>query len=271
MAGSTSETNFSNQKEFSPNTKKVVFAIVEIIIISILAIFVLFLLIPIVQKYVKNYTVVEIITIITLILTLAKCVWNIGKSILSNCNAAKKSMALTIETYNEYTIITCKIANRDTRRIKPKDIYLFVEKGVQPTDNDEVAKFPFLLCHESNNKDCELGAICKLPTKLTEFPDHIIKDDKFKSNQRMVIRLDELCQEGRHYIDPGEEFSEDVTMKFKDCGVYRATVIWTSERDDCICASKEFVVIKKEIESSYNNPCTSNVQLDSSIDCTNST
>lgn len=243
MARSTSETNFSNQKEFSPNAKKIVIAIVEIVIISALALFILFLLIPLVQKYVAKYTVVEVITIITLIITLTKCVWGIGKSILRNCNAAKKSMALTIETYNEYTIITCKIANRDTRRIKPKDIYLFVEKGVQPTANDEVARFPFLLCHESNNKDCELGAICKLPTRLTKFPDHVIKEDKYKCGERKVIRLDELCQEGRHYIDPGEEFSEDVTMKLKEEGVYRATVIWTSERDDCICASKEFVII----------------------------
>ena len=243
MAGSTSETNFSNQKEFSPNTKKIAFAIVEIVAISAIAVFVLFLLVPLVQKYVANYTVVEIITIITLIFTLARCVWGIGKNILSKCNAAKKSMSLTIEAYDGYTIITCKIANHDTRRIKPKDIYLFVERGVQPKDNNQIAQFPFLLCHEGKNQDCALGAICKLSVKLDKFPDHIIKEEKYKGVERWVIRLDELCQEGRHYIDPGEEFSEDVTMKFKENGVYRATVIWTSERDDCICASKEFVVL----------------------------
>lgn len=243
MAGSTSETNFSNQKEFSPNTKKIAIAIGEIVVISGIAVFVLFRLIPLIQKYVANYTVVEIITILTLILTLARCVWSIGKNILSKCNAAKKSMSLTIETYAGYTTITCKIANRDSRRIKPKDIYLFVEKGIQPKDNNQIAEFPFLLCHEDKNKDCALGAICKLPVKLSKFPDHIIKEEKYKNAERWVIRLDELCQEGRHYIDPGEEFSEDVTMKFKGEGVYRATVIWTSERDDCICASKEFVVV----------------------------
>ena len=242
MAGSSTETNFSNQKEFSPNTKKLVIGVVEIIAISAVALFVLFQLIPLVQKYVANYTVVEIITIITLILTLARCVWSIGKNILSKCNAAKKSITLTIESDKGYTIITCGIANRDTRRIKPKDIYLFIERGIQPSDSDEVARFPFLLFHEGKNKDCALGAICKLPDKLEKFPDHIIKDDAYKIGERKVIRLDELCQEGRHYIDPGEEFSEDVTMKFNETGVYRATVIWTSEKDDCICASKEFVV-----------------------------
>lgn len=245
MAGSTTETNFSNQKGFSPNKKRVIVGVLQIVAISALAIFVLYKLIPLVQKHVANYTVAEVITIITLIVTLTKGVWCIGKNILSKCNEAKKSMALTIETYNEYTIITCKIANRDTRRIKPKDIYLFVEKGIQPEDNDEVARFPFLLCHEGNNKDCELGAVCKLPSRLTKFPDHVIKDEKFKNGERKVIRLDELCQEGRHYIDPGEEFSEDVTIKFKEDGVYRATVIWTSEKDDCICASKEFVIINE--------------------------
>lgn len=238
----STNTNFGNQREFSPNIKKIVIAIIEIIIVCVIALFVLFLLIPIVQKYVANYTVVEIITIITLIVTLTKCVWNIGRNILSKCNEAKKSVTLTVETQSEYTIITCRITNCDTRRIKPKDIYLFVDKGLQ-TQNDEIVRFPFLLCHENNSKDCALGAICKLEDRLTEFPDHVIKDKQFKNISRWVIRLDELCQEGRHYIDPGEEFSEDVTMRFNEDGVYRVTVIWTSEKDDCICASKEFVVI----------------------------
>lgn len=242
MAGSTN-TNFGNQREFSPNIKKLVFAIVEILIISAIALFILFLLIPLVQKYVANYTVVEIITIITLIVTLTKCVWNIGKNILSKCSEAKKSITLSVETCNEYTIITCKIANCDTRRIKPKDIYLFVEKGIT-VKNDGIAQFPFLLCHDNKNSDCSLGAICKLKDRLTQFPEHVIKEQQYKDMPKWVIRLDELCQEGRHYIDPGEEFSEDVTMRFKDEGVYRATVIWTSEKDDCICACKEFVVIK---------------------------
>lgn len=242
MSGYTTETNYSNQIYFSPNTKKLVIGIIEVIAVSALAIFVLFLLIPLVQKYIANYTAAEIIAIITLILTLTKCVWNNGKNILSKCNATKKSIALTIETDKGYTIITCRIANRDTRRIKPKDIYLFVERGIQHSDSCERAKFPFLLCHEGKTDDCELGAICKLPNRLEKFPDHIIKDDAYKTCEREVIRLNELCQEGRHYIDPGEEFSEDVTIKFRDVGVYRATVIWTSEKDDCICASKEFVV-----------------------------
>ncbi len=245
MAGSTSNTNFGNQRDFSPNIKKFIIAIVEIIIISAIALFILFLLIPLVQKYVADYTVVEIITIITLIVTLTRCVWNIGKNILNKCNEAKKSVGLTVETQGEYTIITCRIANCDTRRIKPKDIYLFVDKGLRVED-DEIVRFPFLLCHENNSKDCALGAICKLKKRLTEFPDYVIEDKQFKNIPRWVIRLNELCQEGRHYIDPGEEFSEDVTMKFKEEGVYRVTVIWTSEKDDCICASKEFVVINAE-------------------------
>ena len=207
--------------------------------------FILFLLIPLVQRYVANYTVVEIITIITLIVTLTKCVWNIGKNILSKCNEAKKSIALRAETYSEYTVITCKIANCDTRRIKPKDIYLFIEKGMYD-ENDGIVKFPFLLCHDGKSGDCSLGAICKLKDRLTQFPEHVIKEPQYKNMPRWMVRLDELCQEGRHYIDPGEEFSEDVTMKLKDEGVYRATVIWTSEKDDCICACKEFVVIKAE-------------------------
>ncbi|MCH5172503.1 MAG: hypothetical protein J1F31_06730 [Erysipelotrichales bacterium] len=239
---SSTETNFSNQKEFSPNKKKLVVGIIAIVSIVVLALFVLYLLIPLVQIYVSDYTVAEVIAIITLILTLTKCVWSISKNILRNCNAAKKSIALKIESNNGYTVITCRISNRDARRIKPKDIYLFVEQGKNPDCDDEVARFPFLLCHEGNNKDCELGAICKLPNRLKEFPEHIIKDDEYKGYERTVVRLNELCQEGRHYIDPGEEFSEDVTIKFKKTGVYRATVIWTSEKDDCICASKEFVV-----------------------------
>lgn len=242
MAASTAETNFSNQKDFSPNRKKLVIGIAEIVAISAIALFVLYLLIPLVKKYVADYSVVEILAIITLIVTLAKCVWSVGKSILLRCNATKKSMALTIESFNEYTTITTRIANHDTRRIKPQNIYLFVEVGLQPDDKNEIARFPFLLCHEGNNRDCELGAICKLPNKLTEFPNHIIKNPIYKSCKKYVMRLDQLCQEGRNYIDPGEEFSQDVTLKLKSKGVHRATVIWTSEKDDCICASKEFVV-----------------------------
>lgn len=246
MSSSSNETNFNNLKEATPNTKKIIVAILGMIGTIAAAVVVWLLLVKLVRKYVNVFTAAEIIAVISLFLAISKCAYDICKRILHRVNASKKKISLRVDSELGFTTVTCKISNQDTRRIKPKDIYLFIEKGLQPKDNNIEVRFPFLLCHATKDAhDCKLGEICKLGN-LTEFPDHIVPAEfkNLECGKRYVIRLDELCQEGRHYIDPGEEFAQDVVLKFPDDGVYRATVIWTSEKnDDCICASKVFVVI----------------------------
>lgn len=50
-----------------------------------------------------------------------------------------------------------------------------------------------------------------------------------------------LSSETIMFVDPGEEFSEDVILKLSK-GIYKATIVWTSVKEDCICCTKEFIM-----------------------------
>lgn len=245
-------TDYKNKKDSAPSKEKTTIVNSKIGIIILFAIVVWVGLAWLIHSYNNVITTAEVIVIIALLIAIGRLSWYWIRKIIRDSTASNKSVALRVESECGYTTITCKIANNDIRRIKPKYIYLFIEKGIEPKDDDETidVKFPFLLCHQNNGaSDCQLGAQCKVSAKvgkkLDEFPPGIVPKEfqTFECGKRHVITLDELCQEGRHYIDPGEEFAQDVVVKLSK-GVYRATVIWTSEGDDdCICATKVFVVL----------------------------
>ena len=240
----SSETRYETLKDTAPSKDKMAMVRVKIFILIAGALVLLVGLSILVHLFISKLSTTEIIVIISLLVAVGRFTWIQCKRIKKSSTASNKSVALRVESEHGFTTITCKIANKDTRRIKPKYIYLFIEKGMQPKGEEIDVKFPFLLCHQDDNSDCMLGARCKNSPKLTVFPDGIVPKEfmTIECGKRFVISLDELCQTGRHYIDPGEEFAQDVVVKLQE-GVYRATVIWTSEGDDdCICATKVFVV-----------------------------
>ena len=251
MASSVNKIDYNNHSK-GPSIRgiRVLLAVIGIIVTIIIGVVVFFRLVPFAKKLAKliqelDYTTGEIISIVSLIITLSGIVWGIIKFILSKLSQPKKSISIEINTDNGFTIVTCKIANQSTQRIIPKHIYLFTEWGIQPSESNPQACFPFYLKHEERNKDCRLCVACNKTKQLTEFPEGIIKEKKYKNKkefERKAIRLNELCQDGRLFVDPGEEFAQDVVLKFNKSGVYRATVIWISKYSDCICATKLFIV-----------------------------
>ena len=58
---------------------------------------------------------------------------------------------------------------------------------------------------------------------------------------RKIIKLKHLSSETIMFIDPGEEFSEDVILHLNS-GIYRVTAVWTSVKEDCICGTKQFII-----------------------------
>lgn len=231
-------TDYNNNKNFSSNQKRVVVLICLGIVVLIISYFILKFAVPLARSVAIELQTSEVIAIISIIVTVAIAIYKFGGMILSRTYYKKKSISLNTECVGNYVVVTCTISNKDVRRIVPSNIYIILEGGIEPTKSGEFADFPFLLKHEKGQCDCVLAQHCKKGGFKT-VPDSVI-DDKYKAYCRKVVRLDHLCEESRHYIDPGEEFSDDVIFKL-DPGVYRVIAIWTSVKDDCICTLKEFV------------------------------
>lgn len=235
---SNSETSYGNHNKISTKWKKILIQIVAIVIF-IICIALLYFSIPLLQSVLKGFKTAEIISIIAIVLTVFSIIYKSYIKIISSIYDKKKAINLNVTCEDNYSIITCKISNKDTRRIIPQNIYLFLEKGIESNEFGIPVDFSFLLHHDKGKCDCALGIECK-EGNLKNFPENIV-EKKYCQQYHSVFRLDQLCSESRRYIDPGEEFSEDLIIKLEK-GVYRATVVWTSVDDDCICTTKQFIV-----------------------------
>lgn len=228
---------FNNNKHISANKKNKIVQIIIIFFLIIIGICFWLLVIPYVTSYVQELTVNEVLASITLFLTIAKIISSLANSILKNNFQAKRKISLNIDTKVDFAIITCTIENCSKKRIIPQNIYMMIEEGIL---NNNTAEFPYLLKHEKGEFDCVFAKYCK-NGGVSTFPDYLIPSS-YKNNFRKILPLKHLSSETIMFIDPGEEFSEDVVLKLKS-GVYRITVVWTSVKEDCICCTKEFVIM----------------------------
>lgn len=227
---------FNNNKSLSANQKSTFIRIGVVILIIVIAIILWVLLIPKAQKLVVDLTINELIASITLLISLSTIVVRISERILQKNYSPKRRISLDVNTKGEYTTVTCKIENCGTMRIVPQNIYLMIEQGYE---QDDVITFPYLLKHEEGEFDCIFANLCKAGG-FTCLPDHLLPTD-FKNQYRKIVKMQHLSSETILFVDPGEEFSEDITIKLKE-GVYKATVVWTSVKEDCICTTREFIV-----------------------------
>lgn len=232
-------TSFNSNKKISSSKKKWILLIISFLVSIVIAYVLIRYSVPLAKLISKNLSTAELIALITIVLTVIIAFYKFVAKIMERTNYIKKSMSLNVECVEKYAIISCTISNKDNRRVVPSNVYLILESGRIPNDNFQPVKFQFHLKHAQGECDCILSKHCKMGG-FKEIPESII-DDEFKDCSRKVVRLDHLCEESKHYIDPGEEFSEDVIFKL-DKGVYRVMAIWTSVKDDCICALKEFVI-----------------------------
>lgn len=227
---------FNNNKNFSANRKSVIIRLCAVIFIALIGLTILALIIPYSNQAVKSMTINEVIASATLFISLGTIVIKISEAVLKQNFTAKRKISIETETQGEYAIVTCRIENCSKKRIVPQNIYLMVEAGIE---KEGIIDFPYLLKHEEGEFDCVFASLCK-QGGFTCLPDHLLEDN-FKAQYRKIIKLKHLSSETIMFIDPGEEFSEDVTLKLSK-GIYKATIVWTSVKEDCICGTKQFII-----------------------------
>ena len=227
---------FNNNKSFSANRKSAIIRLCAVILIALIGLVILVLIIPYSNRAVKSMTINEVIASATLFISLGTIVIKISEAVLKQNFTAKRKISIETKTQGEYAIVTCRIENCSKKRIVPQNIYLMVEAGIE---KDGIIDFPYLLKHEEGEFDCVFASLCK-QGGFTCLPDHLLEDN-FKAQYRKIIKLKHLSSETIMFIDPGEEFSEDVTLKLTK-GIYKATIVWTSVKEDCICGTKQFII-----------------------------
>lgn len=227
---------YNNNKGLSASKKSLYVRIGAVVLVIVVAVILWSILTPAVRTVAGNLKTNELIAGITLFISLATIVFKISERILKRSFSAKRRISLEANADGEHAVITCRIENCGTKRIVPQNIYLMIEQGVE---EDCIGCFPYLLKHEKDEFDCVFANLCK-SGGFTNLPDHLL-EPQYKNLFRRIIKMKHLSSETILFVDPGEEFSEDVVVKLNK-GIYRATVVWTSVKEDCICATKEFIV-----------------------------
>lgn len=227
---------FNNNKNFSANRKSIFIRLCAVGIVVAICFVMLALIIPYSNQAVKSMTINEVIASVALFVSLGTIVIKISEKILMQNFTAKRKILIETKIQGDYAIITCRIENCSNKRIVPQNIYLMVEAGI---DENGIIKFPYLLKHEEGEFDCVFATLCK-QGGFTCLPEHLL-EDSFKNQYRKIIKLKHLSSETIMFIDPGEEFSEDVILKLSK-GIYKATIVWTSVKEDCICGTKQFII-----------------------------
>ena len=230
---------FNDNKELSPRWKKTLIRVAVIIGAIVVAYILWIVLIPSITTLAVGMDIKELLASITLFISLSSILVKVSEKVIKTNNEAKRRIALSVKTVNDYATITCSIENFGTKRIVPQNIYLMVEKGIE--ENGQVY-FPYLLKHEEGEFDCVFAKQCKAGG-FTSIPESMLSE-KFKNCFRRIIKLEQLSKTTILFIDPGEIFSEDVTLKLEAGSIYKVTAVWTSVKEDCICTTKEFVIPK---------------------------
>lgn len=227
---------FNSNKNFPANKKSVVIRLCAVALIALIGVVILALIVPYSNQAAKKMTVNEVIASATLFISLGTIVIKVSENILKQSFTTKRKISIESKIQGEYIIITGRIENLSRKRIIPQNIYLMVESGIE---KNGIAEFPYLLRHEEGEYDCVLSSLCR-QGGFTRLPEHIL-EEKFKTQYRQIIKMKHLSSETIMFVDPGEEFSEDVILKLSK-GIYKATIVWTSVKEDCICCTKEFIM-----------------------------
>lgn len=210
---------FNNSKSIAPEKKEVLFISISVIFLIALIV-VLFLITSFDETS-------ESISVIALIVAVLSLFLNISQNVFTSLSSAKRSINIDIVKEDKFVIIECSIENNGHKRIKPQNVYVFIEKGDEQKDR---IQFPFYLKHNAEDCNCALSKVCQ--EGATSFINHI----GYKG-----FKFEHLSFESIQFIDPGEKLNDSISLVL-DKGAYRAIVIAAFIKDDCICNVKNFVV-----------------------------
>lgn len=213
----------------------------EITIIVLLSAFITAILIvwgiPLIATFLKELTTNEFIALLTVLISMFGITWQI--IVFKLKRVPKLKADLHVETISDHAIITSRIENIGGKTVTPYNVYLFIDEGILREKG--YYEFPFLLKHEGGEYDCVLSKICQ-KEKLDYPKDRLGRG--FQNIHTDCIQLRHLSSESILYIAPAESFMEDVVVKLPKPGVYRAIIVFTAKDADCICASKQFIVLE---------------------------
>ncbi|MDR3299302.1 MAG: hypothetical protein LBU43_04705 [Candidatus Accumulibacter sp.] len=188
----------------------------------------------------------EILTAFAIILSGLTLTIGLASESFKYAYSAKRQIAIKANVQNDIVTIACSFENKSKNRIIPQHFCLFIDEG---NYNSQTCFWEFadILCHVNNDgPDCELGKFCKDGGSFNgSYPSNLIKIE-YTGKFHGFYHLQHLHPKSITYIDPGEYFSEDATVRLKP-GVYRAILVATSKNQDCVCANIQFVVEPSKI------------------------
>lgn len=226
-------------QNLSPNIRRIIFIIIIVIAAPMLTWLVLKILIPFLSTEFSELSTPEIIASLAIIWMIFGVSTNLLLTILKRLFTAHRQIKVDVDVKNNNAIIACTIDNFEEDRIDSVNVYLFVDQGILKEGS---YKFPYLKKFETDKHHCILSKICR-EGGVEIYPDRLLTDE-FKNQYYKVFKFENFRSISSAYIDPGESFSEDTILSFNERGAYRATVVWSSGREDCICASKKFIISK---------------------------
>lgn len=236
---------------------------VSLLLGGVLSVFVL----PKIADSVSQWGTNELLTAITLagvVVALAAPVINylLQKRTEQRKQKAIYQIDINVTTLpDKYVLFSAIVENVGDKTIKTKISNLYIDQGIpevtgnkvdidgSPNEGAVYYKFPFILEHKrmvNGRPDCILCTQCRDDDNLSYPEEQIRKDPDFKSADlyRANIPLLHLSNKSIAYINPKEKFSEDVVVQFKKKGIYRVTLIVTTDdgEADCECATKQFYI-----------------------------
>lgn len=141
------------------------------------------------------------------------------------------------------------IRNEGLETILPQYTRLYIDQGLEGVDDICGYDFPFILEHKERNEDndCILCNRCKAENGSISFPIDVLPEQfktKMKSGELEYgcFAMDHLSEKSIKYIRAHEQFQENLILKFKKSGVYRATLVVITKNADCQCATEQFYV-----------------------------
>ena len=197
------------------------------------------IVIPAAEPLIKNISTIELAAIIALFVSIASMAVQLVFYMIRERKARKWRLEMQVEIRGNLANIACSYENVGTKRIIPKNVYLFIDQGVE--NEDGTFEFPFILRHEVGEEDCVLGKRCK-EGGLPCYPQDLRMSSMFESTYCNRLLLKHLSSESIIYVDPGEKFSDSMTIRPPGKGVYRAMVVFTAVNADCCCTLKQFVI-----------------------------
>ncbi|MBQ7328372.1 MAG: hypothetical protein IJX01_00495 [Oscillospiraceae bacterium] len=232
--------------------------------ITLTATFIFFIL-PYISEETSKWGTAEIAIVISIVAILAQIAppfiqrfWdsknkkhhNIIKDILEKQTETYYAIKLDVDVLADGNVqFEATICNEGLVTILPQYTKLYIDQGIEGSGDICGYDFPFILEHKGHNEenDCILCNRCKAEQGRNSFPIDVLPE-KFRNELRDrkleygCFSLDHLSEKSIKYIRAHEQFQENLILKFKKSGVFRATLVVITKNADCQCATEQFYV-----------------------------